>query len=83
MLSPSGTLSAASASRPLRLLTPACAKPLNSPSRGYSQGALRLEAWASNLTNEQASQKAIIGANVNVRFLNDARRYGVRGRYSF
>jgi iron complex outermembrane receptor protein len=50
---------------------------------GYSQGALRLEAWASNLTNEQASQKAIIGANVNVRFLNDARSYGVRGRYSF
>jgi iron complex outermembrane receptor protein len=50
---------------------------------GYSQGALRVEAWASNLTNEQASQKAIVGSSVNVRFLNDARSYGLRGRYSF
>jgi iron complex outermembrane receptor protein len=50
---------------------------------GYTTGALRMEAYANNVTNEQASQKALVGANVNVRFLNDARSYGVRGRVSF
>lgn len=50
---------------------------------GYTVGALRLEAWAANVLNEQASQKAIIGSNTNVRFLNDARSFGLRARYNF
>ncbi len=36
-----------------------------------------------NATNEQASQKALVGSNVNVRFLNDARSFGLRARYGF
>lgn len=50
---------------------------------GYEQGGLRIEAFAANLTDEQASQKAIVGNALNVRFLNDARSYGLRARYSF
>ncbi|OYT86722.1 MAG: TonB-dependent receptor [Burkholderiales bacterium PBB6] len=50
---------------------------------GYTRGAWRIEGYANNLTNEQASQKALVGSGVNVRFLNDARSYGVRGRVSF
>jgi iron complex outermembrane recepter protein len=50
---------------------------------GYTVGALRLEAYAQNVTNEQVSQKALVGSGVNVRFLNDARSYGLRGRYDF
>lgn len=50
---------------------------------GYTLGALRLEAYAQNVTNEQASQKALVGANVNVRFLNDARSFGLRARMAF
>lgn len=50
---------------------------------GYTRGALRLEAYVNNATDEQASQKALVGANVNVRFLNDARSFGLRARYGF
>ncbi|WP_395703362.1 TonB-dependent receptor [Aquabacterium sp.] len=50
---------------------------------GYEQGGLRVELFAANVTDEQASQKAIVGNNLNIRFLNDARSYGLRGRYSF
>lgn len=50
---------------------------------GWEQGGLRIEAFAANVTNEQASQKAIVGNNLDIRFLNDARTYGLRARYSF
>jgi iron complex outermembrane receptor protein len=50
---------------------------------GYGQGNWRVEAFGTNVTNEQASQKAIVGPNLDIRFLNDARTYGVRGRMSF
>jgi iron complex outermembrane recepter protein len=50
---------------------------------GYTLSGLRLEAFANNVTNEQASQKAIVGNNLNVRFLNDARSYGLRVRATF
>lgn len=50
---------------------------------GYTVGALRLEAYANNVTNEQVSQKALVGSSVNVRFVNDVRSYGLRGRVSF
>ena len=50
---------------------------------GYEFASLRLEAFGNNVTNEQVSQKAIVGNGVNVRFLNDARTYGLRGRYVF
>ena len=50
---------------------------------GYTLGDVRLEAFAANVTNEQASQKALVGSGFNQRFLNDARSYGVRGRISF
>lgn len=50
---------------------------------GYSTGPLRLEAFAQNLTNKQVSQKALVGSGVNVRFLNDARSYGLRVRLGF
>ncbi len=50
---------------------------------GYTLGDVRLEAFAANVTNEQASQKALVGSGFNQRFLNDARSYGVRGRINF
>lgn len=50
---------------------------------GYSIENLRLEAWASNVLNSEASQKALVGSALNIRFLNDARTYGLRARISF
>lgn len=50
---------------------------------GYQVKNLRFEAWASNLLDVQASQKELAGASLNIRFLNDARSYGGRIRYSF
>lgn len=50
---------------------------------GYTLAGLRLEAFANNVTNEQASQKAIVGNNLDIRFLNDARTYGFRVRATF
>lgn len=46
-------------------------------------GAWRFELWGSNLTNKDVSQKALVGSGVNVRFLNDARSYGMRVRWNF
>ena len=43
----------------------------------------RFEAYASNVFNKQASQKALVGSGINVRFLNDARSYGLRARAEF
>jgi iron complex outermembrane recepter protein len=51
---------------------------------GYEFGnGLRLEGWITNLTDKQASQKRIVGQNFDLRFLNDARTYGLRARYTF
>ena len=46
-------------------------------------GKWRFEAWGSNLLNKDVSQKALVGSGINVRFLNDARSYGLRARYQF
>lgn len=43
----------------------------------------RFEGYVSNLFDKQASQKALVGSGINVRFLNDARSYGVRVRAEF
>jgi iron complex outermembrane receptor protein len=51
---------------------------------GYTfQGGLRLEAYANNVTDKQASQKALVGAGLDIRFLNDARSWGARARMDF
>ena len=50
---------------------------------GYTIGNFRLEAWASNFLNEEISQKALVGSSLNIRFLNDARTYGLRARDNF
>lgn len=50
---------------------------------GYTLDRYRIEAFASNVTNEQASTKALVGSSLNVRFLNDARSYGLRARVNF
>lgn len=50
---------------------------------GYTIDNFRLEAWASNFLNEEVSQKALVGSSLNIRFLNDARSYGLRLRVSF
>ena len=50
---------------------------------GYTIGRFRLEAWASNFLNEEVSQKALVGSSLNIRFLNDARSYGLRARVNF
>ncbi len=47
------------------------------------EGDWRVELYGSNLTNNDISQKALVGSGINVRFLNDARAYGLRVRYSF
>jgi iron complex outermembrane receptor protein len=44
---------------------------------------VRIEAWASNLLDVQASQKELAGSALNIRFLNDARTYGARLRLTF
>ncbi|MDR6843210.1 TonB-dependent receptor [Pseudoxanthomonas sacheonensis] len=46
-------------------------------------GAWRFELWGSNLLNNDVSQKALVGPNLNLRFLNDPRSYGLRVRYNF
>lgn len=48
-----------------------------------SDGNWRVEGWVSNLLNKDVSQKALVGSGINVRFLNDARSYGVRLRATF
>jgi iron complex outermembrane receptor protein len=44
----------------------------------FADGRYRIEAYGQNITDEVASQKAIVGNGTNVRFLNDARTYGLR-----
>jgi len=48
---------------------------------GYSfaDGKYRLEAFGQNIFDETASEKAIVGNNLNLRFLNEARTWGIRG----
>lgn len=50
---------------------------------GYTIDNFRFEVWASNFLAEEASQKALVGSSLNIRFLNDARSYGVRARVNF
>ena len=46
-------------------------------------GVWRFEAWGSNLLNKQVSQKAIVGSQLNIRFLNDPRSWGLRVRATY
>ena len=46
-------------------------------------GKWRYELWGNNLLDNDVSQKALVGSGINVRFLNDARSYGLRARYQF
>jgi iron complex outermembrane receptor protein len=41
----------------------------------------RVEGWWSNITNETYSGKAFINSDVNIRFLNPPRMWGVRAIY--
>jgi iron complex outermembrane receptor protein len=52
---------------------------------GYTManGVWRFEAWGSNLLNNDVSQKALVGSQLNIRFLNDARSYGLRVKAQF
>ncbi|WP_342113534.1 TonB-dependent receptor [Pseudoduganella sp. OTU4001] len=50
---------------------------------GYTLDRYRFELWGSNVFNTEASQKALVGPSENIRFLNDARAYGMRMRYNF
>jgi iron complex outermembrane recepter protein len=51
---------------------------------GYNfPGGLRLEGYANNVTDKQASQKALVGAGLDIRFMNDARSFGARARMDF
>ena len=50
---------------------------------GYTFGRYRIEGWASNVFDFEASSKALVGSSLNIRFLNDARSYGLRGRVNF
>jgi iron complex outermembrane recepter protein len=43
----------------------------------------RVEAWGSNLLDNDVSQKALVGSQLNIRFLNDPRSYGVRVKAVF
>lgn len=52
---------------------------------GYTpaNSSWRFELWASNLLGDDVSQKALVGSQLNIRFLNDPRTYGLRVRYQF
>ncbi|MCH2190952.1 MAG: TonB-dependent receptor, partial [Gammaproteobacteria bacterium] len=52
---------------------------------GYTtvDGQYRIELYGQNITDEVASQKAIVGNETNIRFLNDARTYGLRAIANF
>lgn len=52
---------------------------------GFSPGGSnwRFELWGSNLLGDDVSQKALVGSQLNIRFLNDPRTYGLRVRYQF
>jgi len=48
---------------------------------GYSinDGKYRIEAFGQNIFDVTASEKAIVGNDLNLRFLNEARTWGIRG----
>ncbi|WP_394653767.1 hypothetical protein [uncultured Sphingomonas sp.] len=50
---------------------------------GCSIDRFRIEVWVSNVLDEEVSQKAPVGSSLHIRFLNDARTYGLRGRVTF
>lgn len=50
---------------------------------GNREDSIRLEGYVANLFDENSTQKALIGPNLNQRFLNQPRTYGVRLRYMF
>ncbi|MEP7184591.1 MAG: TonB-dependent receptor [Rhodanobacter sp.] len=52
---------------------------------GYSpeSDVWRLEGYISNVFDKTVSQKEIAGSGVNIRFLNEARTYGVRLHVNF
>ncbi|MEO7681734.1 MAG: TonB-dependent receptor, partial [Sphingomonas sp.] len=50
---------------------------------GYTVKNFRLEAWVSNFLDQEVSQKALVGPALDIRFLNDARSYGLRARVNF
>ena len=54
---------------------------------GYSFGGdgnkYRVELYGQNITDEVISQKSIVGADLDLRFLNDARTFGLRGQINF
>ncbi len=49
----------------------------------FSGGKLRVEGYGQNITDEDASLTQIGGSGVDVRFLNDARLFGIRGIAKF
>ena len=52
---------------------------------GYTtaDGTWRFEAYGNNLLGKDISQKALVGADLNIRFLNDPRTYGLRVKVQF
>lgn len=48
---------------------------------GISYDQWRVEVYATNIFDEVVSQKALLGNNLNLRFLNLPRSYGVRFRF--
>ncbi len=52
---------------------------------GYTtaDGTWRFEAFGSNLLGKDISQKALVGSQLNIRFLNDPRTYGLRVKVQF
>ena len=49
----------------------------------FGEGKYRIEAYGQNITDEEASLSQIGGAGFDLRFLNDARTFGLRGRVNF
>ena len=49
----------------------------------FSEGRYRIEGYGQNITDEEASLSQIGGSGVDVRFLNDARTFGLRGTVNF
>ena len=49
----------------------------------FSEDRIRVEAYGQNLTDEVASLSQIGGSGVDVRFLNDARTFGLRAIVNF
>lgn len=49
----------------------------------FPDGKIRIEGYGQNITDVEASLSQIGGAGVDVRFLNDARVYGVRAIANF